>query len=97
MTFLIFSSTANGFQGSVELIKAELGKLLWKAVDDENIPESKEMLTNCGAYVDETSQLEGYEGTSRDGILYEKGLRVVVGKGYFPGRVCPIHLFRQCK
>jgi hypothetical protein len=67
---LIFSvllfSKANGFTGSVELIKEELGRLLWKAVDEENVAEIKEMLDNCGAYVDETCQLEGYEGMYQD-------------------------------
>jgi divalent metal cation (Fe/Co/Zn/Cd) transporter len=62
----MFFSTANGFAGSVQLIKEELGKLLWKAVDEENMAEIKEMLENCGAYVDETSTLEGYEGTLED-------------------------------
>ena len=46
----------------MQLIKEELGRLLWKAVDEENVTEIKEMLENCGAYVDETCQLEGYEG-----------------------------------
>ena len=55
--------TANGFEGSVQLIKEELGKLLWNAVERENMPEIKEMLEKCGAYVDEPCQLEGYEGT----------------------------------
>lgn len=55
--------TANGFEGSVQLIKEELGKLLWNAVERESMPEIKEMLEKCGAYVDETCQLEGYEGT----------------------------------
>ncbi|CAB4002871.1 ankyrin repeat, partial [Paramuricea clavata] len=59
---LLQYAEANGFAGSVQLIKEELGKLLWKAVDEENMAEIKEMLENCGAYVDETSTLEGYEG-----------------------------------
>lgn len=56
----------------MELIKEELGNLLWKAVDEENVTEIKEMLTNCDAYVDKTSQIEGYEGIHcayKDGYL----------------------------
>ena len=58
--------TANGFSGSVEIIKEELGKYLWKAVDEGEEEEIKTMLENCGAYVDEICHLEGYEGTSKD-------------------------------
>ena len=59
---LLQYAEAHGFTNSVELIKEELGKLLWKAVDEENVDEIKEMLENCGAYVDEACKLEGYEG-----------------------------------
>lgn len=59
---LLKYAEANGFAGSVEVIKEELGNLLWKAVDEENVAEIKEMLTNCGAYVDQTSHKEGHEG-----------------------------------
>ena len=59
---LLQYAEAHGFTNSVELIKEELGKLLWKAVDEENVAEIKEMLENCGAYVDEACKLEGYEG-----------------------------------
>lgn len=52
----------------MQLIKEELGKLLWKAVDEENVAEIKEMLENCGAYVDVTSSLEGYEGIENKNI-----------------------------
>ncbi len=34
--------------------------------------EIKEMLENCGAYVDETCQLEGYEGTSENQLTVKK-------------------------
>ncbi|XP_028398947.1 uncharacterized protein LOC114522461 isoform X2 [Dendronephthya gigantea] len=59
---LLQYAEANGFPGSVKIIKEELGKYLWKAVDDEEVEEIKVMLENCGAYVDEICHLEGYEG-----------------------------------
>ncbi|XP_046864470.1 uncharacterized protein LOC124458519 isoform X3 [Xenia sp. Carnegie-2017] len=59
---LLEYAKANGFPGAVELINEEFGKLLWKAVDDENFEEIKEMLQNCGVSVDEKCKLEGYEG-----------------------------------
>lgn len=62
-TIAFYFYKANGFPGAVELINEEFGKLLWKAVDDENFEEIKEMLQNCGVSVDEKCKLEGYEGT----------------------------------
>ncbi|XP_028399283.1 uncharacterized protein LOC114522739 [Dendronephthya gigantea] len=59
---LLQFAEAHGFTGSVKIIKEELGKYLWKAVDEGELEEIKTLLENCGAYVDESCHLEGYEG-----------------------------------